>query len=133
MGVSPVAIYSECDRTAIHDRLADEAYAVGPSAPRDSYLRIDRIVDAARKAGADAIHPGYGFLAENEQFARAVRDAGLTFIGPAPDAIALMGSETAARATAKRAGVPLIPGGDDPIDAEVSDQQLHAFAERVGY
>jgi acetyl-CoA carboxylase biotin carboxylase subunit len=133
MGVSPVAIYSECDRTALHVRLADEAYAVGSSAPRDSYLRIDRIVEAARKAGADAVHPGYGFLAENEAFARAVHDAGLTFIGPPPDAIALMGSKTAARATAKHAGVPLVPGGDDPIDAHVSEAQLHALAERVGY
>jgi len=133
MGVSPVAIYSECDRTALHVRLADQAYAVGPSAPRESYLRIDRIVDAALKAGADAVHPGYGFLAENEQFARAVLDAGLTFIGPSPDAIALMGSKTAARATAKRAGVPLVPGGDEAIDADVPDDQLLGLAERVGY
>ena len=133
MGVSPIAIYSECDRTALHVRLADEAYAVGPSAPRDSYLRIDRIVDAARQAGADAVHPGYGFLAENEHFARAVCDAGLTFIGPSSHAIALMGSKTAARAEAKKAGVPLVPGGDDAIDADLTDEQLHALAERVGY
>jgi acetyl-CoA carboxylase biotin carboxylase subunit len=133
MGLSPVAVYAECDRTALHVRLADEAYAVGASAPRESYLRIDRIVDAARKAGADAVHPGYGFLAENEQFARAVGDAGMTFVGPPPDAIALMGSKTAARATAKAVGVPLVPGIDDPIDSDVSDARLHALAEGVGY
>jgi acetyl/propionyl-CoA carboxylase alpha subunit len=133
MGLSPVAVYSECDRTALHVRLADEAYAVGPSAPRDSYLRIDRIIDAAKNAGADAVHPGYGFLAENERFAQAVGDAGLTFIGPTPKAIALMGSKTAARAAARRAGVPLVPGGDDPISADATPAQIQALGDGVGY
>ena len=97
LGLSSVAVYSECDRAALHVRAADAAYPIGPSAPRESYLRIDRIVDAALRAGAEAIHPGYGFLAENEEFAAAVRDAGLIFIGPSPEAVALMGSKTAAR------------------------------------
>src|SRR4030095_8235164 len=86
MGFSPVAVYSECDRTALHVRYADEAYSIGPSAPRESYLRIDKLIDVARRSGADAIHPGYGFLAENGEFAEGVLDAGLTWIGPTPPA-----------------------------------------------
>src|SRR4051812_7881976 len=105
MDISPVAVYSECDRTALHVRMADAAVAIGGNAPGQSYLRIDRIVDAAKSTGADAVHPGYGFLAENEDFAAACRDAGLTFIGPTPEAIALMGSKTAARESAIRGGV----------------------------
>ena len=133
MGISPVAVYSECDRTARHVRAADEAYPIGPSAPRESYLRIERIVDAARQAGADAVHPGYGFLAENEAFAAAVRDAGLTFIGPAPHVIETMGSKTAARAAARRARVPIVPGTEDPIAPETPDGELAAIAESIGY
>src|SRR6201988_4479575 len=102
LGLATVAVYSECDRAARHVRMADEPIPIGPNPPGESYLRIDRIIDAARASGADAIHPGYGFLSENEDFAAACRDAGLTFIGPTPEAIALMGSKTAARQAAMK-------------------------------
>jgi acetyl-CoA carboxylase biotin carboxylase subunit len=133
MGIATVAIYSECDRAALHVRLADEAWPVGPNPPRERYLRIDTIVEVARKAGADAVHPGYGFLAENEDFAAACRDAGVLFIGPTPEAIALMGSKTAARQAAIKAGVPVVPGTEAPLDESVSDAEVLAIAERLGY
>ena len=133
MGIAAAAIYSECDRGALHVRLADEAWPVGPSAPRESYLRIDTIIDVARRSGADAVHPGYGFLAENEDFAAACRDAGLTFIGPTPEAIALMGSKTAARRAAIDAGVPVVPGTDEPLSEQTSDAEVIAIAATVGY
>jgi len=133
MDIAPVAVYSECDRAALHVRLADEAYPIGPSAPRDSYLRIDRLIDAAKQAGADAVHPGYGFLAENEDFAAAVRDAGLVFIGPTPQVIEAMGSKTAARDVAKRAGVPVVPGTETPLGADVPDAELSRVAAKIGY
>jgi len=133
MGLASVAVYAECDRAARHVRMADEAVAIGPNPPADSYLRIDRLIDAAAQTGADAVHPGYGFLAENEDFAAACRDAGLRFIGPTPEAIALMGSKTAARAEAVKAGVPVVPGSDDPFGADVPDATIAAAAEQIGY
>src|SRR5688572_5477664 len=113
--------------------MADQACAIGPSVALESYLRIDRLIDAARATGADAVHPGYGFLAENEALSGACRDAGLTFIGPSPEAIALMGSKTAARRAAIDAGVPVVPGTDEPIGAEIAESAVEAVAERIGY
>ena len=133
LGLASVAVYSDCDRLAPHVRMADQAVAIGPNPPADSYLRIDRLIDAARSAGADAVHPGYGFLAENEAFARACRDAGLTFIGPSAEAIELMGSKTAARRAALAAGVPVVPGTDEPLAEHVSDATIQAIADRLGY
>ncbi|MGE0449520.1 MAG: acetyl/propionyl/methylcrotonyl-CoA carboxylase subunit alpha [Vicinamibacterales bacterium] len=133
MHVAPIAVYSDCDRTAMHVRLADEAYPIGPSAPRESYLRIDRLIEAARRAGADAVHPGYGFLAENEEFAAAVVDAGLTFIGPTPQAIALMGSKTAAREAARRAGVPVVPGTGQALPADADPETIAEAGSALGY
>lgn len=133
LGIASVAVFSDCDRAALHVRMADEAYHVGPDAPRDSYLRIDRILEVARRSGADAVHPGYGFLAENADFAAACRDAGLVFIGPTPEAITLMGSKTAARQVAIAAGVPVVPGTEEPLDADVVDADVLAVADRIGY
>lgn len=116
LGVCAVAVYSDADRTSMHVRLADEAYPLGPSPSRESYLVIEKIIGAARDAGCDAIHPGYGFLAENPALARACADAGIAFIGPSPEAMEKLGSKTAARHLAREAGVQTVPGTLDPIE-----------------
>ena len=133
MDIASVAVYSECDRAARHVRMADEACAIGPSAAAESYLRIDKVIEAARASGADAIHPGYGFLAENAALAAACRDTGITFIGPTPEAIELMGSKTAARHAAAAARVPVVPGTEQPFPPDTLDEAIAAEARRIGY
>jgi acetyl-CoA carboxylase biotin carboxylase subunit len=133
MGLRTVAVYSDCDRAARHVREADQAVHIGPSEASQSYLKIDVIVEAAQRTGADAVHPGYGFLAENAAFARACLDAHLVFIGPSPEAIALMGSKTAAREAALRAGVPVVPGTQQPLDESVRDDEIARIASAVGF
>ena len=124
--IESVAVYSEADRAALHVRVADEAWLLGGGAPAESYLNQERIVETALKAGAEAIHPGYGFLAENAAFARAVEGAGLTWIGPPPEAIEAMGSKTEARERMKAAGVPIIPGTTEPVETAAEVVRLGA-------
>ena len=130
LGIRTVAVYSEADAGARHVRLADEAYCVGPAASRESYLRVERILEVARDSGAQAVHPGYGFLSENESFALACADAGIVFIGPPVQAIHAMGSKSAAKSLMEKAGVPLVPGyhGDNQDPAHLQQQ-----ADRIGY
>ena len=129
MGIRTVAVFSEADRAATHVRFADQAYAIGPAPSSESYLRMDRILEAARQSGAEAIHPGYGFLAENPAFAAACEEAGLTFIGPSARTLALCGSKTAARRLARQAGVPTVPG----TDQDLSDEEVTALAAQIGF
>jgi len=130
LGIRAVAVFSEVDRKALQVRLADEAYAIGPGPSRESYLRIDNVIDVARRSGCDAIHPGYGFLAENAAFPRACTDAGLTFIGPSADAMEALGSKTAGRQLARRSDVPTVPGANNPIE---NPDDAQALAQNMGY
>ena len=128
--ISSVAVYSEADRGSLHVSMADEAHLLGPGTPAESYLNQERILDVARRSGAEAVHPGYGFLAENADFARAVEAAGLTWIGPPPDAMELMGSKVAARQTMSAAGVPIIPGTTEPAE---SADEVRRLGDELGW
>lgn len=131
LGIPTVAVYSDADRNAMHVRKADEAYFIGAPPARESYLKIDTIIDVARKSGADAVHPGYGFLAEREDFAQACADSGITFIGPKPSSIAAMGDKAVARATVTKAGVPIVPGTEG--EGSLSDEEIIAVAPQIGF
>ena len=128
MGIRAVAVHSDVDRAALHVRMADEAYLLGPAAASESYLRIDKVLDAAKRSGCDAIHPGYGFLSENAEFADACERAGITFIGPPARAMRAMGSKTAARAKMAEAGVPIVPGAT----CSTTDEAI-AAAKQIGF
>jgi acetyl-CoA carboxylase biotin carboxylase subunit len=131
LGIETVAVYSEADRQALHVRYADEAYLLGPAPSRESYLRLDKILEVAKKSGAGAIHPGYGFLAEREDFAQACADEGIVFIGPKPSSIAAMGDKAVARATVTKAGVPVVPGTEGV--GNLRDDELLGVAPEIGF
>ena len=135
LGIEAVAVYSDADTESLHTRLADVKVRIGPAAPTESYLRIDAVVEAARSAGVDAVHPGYGFLAERAVFARAVEDAGIVFVGPPPDAIEALGDKLHARRLARSVDVPVVPGTLEPAPVERPDQVagIVAAAERIGF
>ncbi len=133
LGLASVAVFSEADRTAPHVRMADEAVPIGPSAPSHSYLSPERLIAAAHSAGADAVHPGYGFLSENVSFAEACRDSGLTFIGPSPEAMALLGDKTQARRVAMSVGVPVVPGSDGSFGPDANEAEMARGGRAVGF
>ncbi len=130
LGIQTVAVFSEADRNSLHVLFADEAYCIGPAPSRESYLNIPKIIDVALKAGAQAIHPGYGFLSENEDFAEACTKAGITFIGPSVEAISKMGDKLSARDLMKKAGVPIVPGSDGPVNTV---EDVRAVVKKIGY
>jgi len=130
MGITPVAVYSEIDRTALHVSQAYESWPIGGSESHESYLNIDNVIDAVKKSGADAVHPGYGFLAENAEFARACEDAGATFIGPSEASIRMMGNKLLARDAMRSAGVPMVPGSDGAVSDE---KEARRVANEIGY
>src|SRR5678815_4725032 len=130
LGIQSVAVYSDVDRASLHVRKADEAYHIGPPAASESYLNIERILETARRSGADAIHPGYGFLSENSRFAQACAVAGVKFIGPTAAAMELMGSKTRARQHMEKANIPLVPGTSRGLS---SVEEAMRLAERIGY
>ena len=129
VGIATVAVYSDADRDALHVQMADRAQRIGPPPPSESYLNVPVLLDAARASGATMVHPGYGFLSENPDFARACADAGLTFIGPPPEAMERMGDKAAARRAAEQVGVPVIPGVSEPVTAE----EAAGVAARIGF
>ena len=130
MGISPIAVFSDADRLALHVRLSDQAIHIGPSPSRDSYLSVDKIIDAAKRTGAEAIHPGYGFLSENADFAQTVERAGLVLIGPPASAMRIMGEKTSARRTAQQAGAPVVPGATAAL---TSIEEGERIAATVGF
>src|SRR5207253_513327 len=130
LGIGTVAVYSEADRGSLHAAAADEAYLIGPGPPPESYLSQERLLETAARAGAEAVHPGYGFLAENAAFARACQAAGFVWIGPPPEAIDVMGSKTAARERMAAAGVPVVPGTTEPV---TSGEEVLRLGEELGW